>query len=483
MRTRKVKFSLKYKIALLIFSLMLTVMGTIFSYSIQLNSDLHRREIRRSIKQVSDTLSTLRLVTSFTGKEEKSNWKIYEKYMEILARLDKNILMLAIKDKSGDIKAYTINRELIKKDFRELKYDEQGDKLIQQLIDTKLDYTIRVTSNIKVKGEQLSDIIIKFSKKAYNRKMTGDILILSLVLFVLLVAGSAGSWFLAHYVTNNFNIIAAGMRKVAGGNLDVAVEVKANDEVGVLADDFNRMLVELKEKVRIKGAFETVAEGLKDMDELKKAYKFFAYQEMTDKITKGYYPPVRGDGHKTVYIYIDIESFSNLSYELVSPEMKQIIEKFTEKIALTALEYQGAVFKVTDKFVLLSFGFPFTHDDDMKRALISTVEIRKELVSAVKAKLTLGHQVEDFTVNFVLIEGSVADNFVDKSSMEKYGLIKDYLGFASRYSGKKQYGTDIYAAREVVSGTQNLATYDRIDAVTTSDGHAVDIFKLKGTKF
>ena len=59
------------------------------------------------------------------------------------------------------------------------------------------------------------------------------------------------------------------MRKVAEGNLDVSVDVKSNDETGVLADDFNRMIVELKEKVRIKDAFETVADGLKDMDNLK----------------------------------------------------------------------------------------------------------------------------------------------------------------------------------------------------------------------
>ncbi len=478
---RKVKFSLKYKIAILIFLLVIITMSIVFVYSINTNIDMQRREIKKSAKQVSDTLSALRLVTSFKSKDV--NWAIYEKYMEILNRLDNNILLMAIKDETGEIKASSLNVEILKKDFKYIKLEEDQKKLVKKLVDEKIPHVLRIKSDLKIKGEQLSQIIIKFSKKNYERKMLITTLNMIILTVILLIIGFFSAWYLAKFITNNFNIIAAGMRKVAEGNLDVSVTVKSNDEVGVLADDFNRMIVELKEKVRIKDAFDTVAEGLKEMDDLKKAYKILTYQEMTDKITKGYTPSLKGEEYKTIFVFIDTSSFSQFSFELLSEEMKELIEKFTEKISLTALEYQGAVLKITDNYILLSFGYPFVHQDDMKRALISTIEIRKELVQAVKSKLTLGYKIEDFSVNFIIVNGVIIKNFIEKKTMSLYNSIIDYLNFASKYGAKKQYSTDVYTVKEVVDGTQNLANYEKIDLVALSDGSSAELFKLKGVKF
>ncbi len=478
---RKIKFSLKYKIAILIFLLIIITMSIVFIYSINTNIDAQRREIKKSAKQVSDTLSALRLVTSFKSKDV--NWTIYEKYMEILNRLDNNILLMAIKDETGEIKASSLNIEILKKDFKHIKLEEDQKKLVKKLVEQKIPHVLRIKADLKIKGEQLSQIIIKFSKKSYEKKMFITTLNMIILTMILLIIGFFSSWYLAKFITNNFNIIAAGMRKVAEGNLDVSVTVKSNDEVGVLADDFNRMIVELKEKVRIKDAFDTVAEGLKEMDDLKKAYKILTYQEMTDKITKGYTPSLKGEEFKTIFVFIDTSSFSQFSFNLLSEEMKELIEKFTEKISLTALEYQGAVLKITDNYILLSFGYPFIHQDDMKRALISTIEIRKELVQAVKSKLTLGYKIEDFYVNFILVNGVIIKKFIEKRTMSLYNSIIDYLNFASKYGAKKQYSTDVYTIKEIVDGTQNLANYEKIDVVTLSDGASTELFKLKGVKF
>jgi len=119
----------------------------------------------------------------------------------------------------------------------------------------------------------------------------------------------------------------------------------------------------------------------------------------------------------------------------------------------------------------------------MKRALISTAEIRKELVALVKAKLTMGYNVEDFAVNFIMVGGNVTKNFVDKLTIDKYSVIVDYLNFASKYGGKKQYSTDIYASEDIADGTAKLATYDRVDSVAMPEGGTVELMKLKGTKF
>jgi HAMP domain-containing protein len=479
---RKIKFSLQYKITILIFTLLIVTLGTIVSYYMSMNWNSSINEMKNSGKKAAKTLGALWPVAI---TKDGVNWSIYENYMKQFVQIDRSIVLMAIVDGQGNIRASVINDQEIKKNFKSIKLTDDKLALAKNILDAKVDDALRIDGNIKIKEKAigLAKLTIKFSKFAMYRSMNFMILNTILLALAILVVGWLGAWYLAKFITTNFNIIAAGMRKVAEGNLEVSVNVKANDEVGLLADDFNRMIVELKEKVRIKDAFETVADGLKDMDKLKLAYEMLTYQEMTDKITKGYYPVSQGDENPSIFIFVDLTSFSNFTYELISEELREIIKKFIEKVSSTVLEYQGAVFKVTEKFVLISFGYPFKHDDDLRRALIATIEIRKELVNLVKSKITLGYTVEDFGVNFVLAKGNVAQNFVDKKSVDTYASIIDYLNFASRYGEKKSYQTNVYATREVAAATSNLANYEKTDDINLNDGTITELYKLKGTKF
>ncbi|MFP4466803.1 MAG: HAMP domain-containing protein [Candidatus Goldiibacteriota bacterium] len=481
MKKRRVKFSLRNKIIILIFSLIIITMSVVLGYTIKMNIDIQDRQVKANARKVAESLSALRLVTSWDSADV--NWKVYEKFMEILSGLDRNIIMMAILDEKKDIKASAVNPGLLQKEYPEIDVKKKKIPLAKELMETRLMDSIKTEMQIKIKKEGFASVIIKFSKKAHNRALNIMILNMIILTFVLLASGFGGAWLLANIITRNFSIIASGMRKVAQGNLDVAVDVKSNDETGVLADDFNRMLVELKEKVRIKDAFETVAGGLKEMDDLKKAYEVFTYQEMTDKITKGYFPPPGPDSRECVFVFIDIKSFSEFTFELISEDMKEIIKKFAEKVSLTAIEYQGAILKVTESFILIGFGYPFKHEDDEKRAVISTIEIRKELVNLVKSRLTLGCEIEDFGVNFVMTKGSVTKNFVDKSSLEKYNAIIDYLGFAAKYGQKKRFATDVYASVDMASETRLLADYEKVDSINMSDGGMIELLRLKGTRF
>ncbi len=479
---RKIKFSLQYKITILIFTLLIISLSTIVGYYMAMNWRQSISEMKVSAMRATKILGAM---WRFAYTKDGTNWTLYESYMKQIAAVEKSILFMAIVDGRDNVTASIINDELIKNKFKSVKIAPDKNKAAKELLDTKVNDVLKLVGKFKTKGKdvQLATLVIKYSK--YDLYHKQNIMVLNTVLLALLVlvVGWLGAWYLAKFITTNFNIIAAGMRKVAEGDLQVEVSVPANDEVGVLADDFNRMIVELKEKVRIKEAFETVADGLKDMDDIKKAYKVLTYQEMTDKLTRGYAPPSKGDENRTIFIFIDTSAFMNFTYELMSEEMKSIIEKLVDRISMTALEYQGAVFKVTERFILLSFGYPFKHKDDMRRALISTVEIRKELVQMVKAKLTLGYAVEDFSVNFIMVGGNVAKNFADKVSIEKFNVIKDYLAFAAKYGGKKQYATDIYATHDIAEGTATLAMYDRVDTVAMPEGGTVELMKLKGTKF
>ena len=70
----------------------------------------------------------------------------------------------------------------------------------------------------------------------------------SLVLFALLVSSAIMLPLIIRTITGPLSKLISATRRVAGGNLDVAAEVRAHDEMGELAIAFNEMMTALKEK-------------------------------------------------------------------------------------------------------------------------------------------------------------------------------------------------------------------------------------------
>ena len=73
---------------------------------------------------------------------------------------------------------------------------------------------------------------------------------------------------IAREITHPIQILAAGTREVAGGNLDWQVNIQTRDEVGMLADSFNQMTTRLRRSTA----------------ELKRAEKAAAWRDIAQKL-------------------------------------------------------------------------------------------------------------------------------------------------------------------------------------------------------
>lgn len=87
--------------------------------------------------------------------------------------------------------------------------------------------------------------------KAFKNPIKGSY-ILSFLIIVLLIIFSA-TWFglyLARGITVPIQKLAEGTQAVAQGDLEFQIDVRANDELGVLVDSFNKMTADLKQTRR-----------------------------------------------------------------------------------------------------------------------------------------------------------------------------------------------------------------------------------------
>ncbi len=76
--------------------------------------------------------------------------------------------------------------------------------------------------------------------------------------------GGIAAYFLAGFISSPINKITDAIRKVADGDLDAVLAIRRNDEVGVLADSFNKMTEDLKKTTISKDYMDNIIESMND---------------------------------------------------------------------------------------------------------------------------------------------------------------------------------------------------------------------------
>ncbi len=111
-----------------------------------------------------------------------------------------------------------------------------------------------VTSRINAYNE-------RYRQDKAQRGSIKNVYIFAFAFITLLVLFSV-TWiglYLARGVTEPIGMLAQGTREISSGNLDFRVEVRTRDELGILAESFNRMTGELK------GSKETIERSNRDL--------------------------------------------------------------------------------------------------------------------------------------------------------------------------------------------------------------------------
>ncbi|MBF0329391.1 MAG: HAMP domain-containing protein [Nitrospirae bacterium] len=125
-------------------------------------------------------------------------------------------------------------------------------------------------------------------------------------------------------VTKPISMLAEGMEKLSGGNMDYRIEMKNDDEIGSLANSFNNMAEELRlYKMKMENwtkrleeeVQKNTAERLKAHDSLLNAEKLASLGRMSAGVAHELNSPLTG-----------IVTFAHLMLRRIPPENKQDIE-------------------------------------------------------------------------------------------------------------------------------------------------------------
>jgi adenylate cyclase len=275
---------------------------------------------------------------------------------------------------------------------------------------------------------------------------------------------------LTHRLDGALRHLLHATHAVEAGQLSIELRVTSKDEIGQLAQSFNRMIIELRAKERIKDTFG------KYMDPRIVSGLIGASGEHVDTAERRII---------TVF-FSDIKSFSSLSEQLTASAMVNLLNAYFTAVTQAIRDHRGIIDKYIGDGVMAFWTPPFSPGDQHATDACLAALLQQEAIDAFRRELPqllgLRRNVPDFKVRMGLATGEVVIGTIGSETARSYTVIGDIVNTASRLEGiNKMYGTGIVVAEDTYRLAQQAVEVRELDFVTVvGKTEPVQIFELMG---
>ena len=274
----------------------------------------------------------------------------------------------------------------------------------------------------------------------WARIMTILIALLIIALAILFI------YFFSRTISDPIRALVEATQKIHAGDYQVYLESFSQDEVGQLTDAFNDMAIGLKEREQLKGAFGK-----------------YVSEEVANMVMRGDLS-LEGESKTATVFFSDIRSFTSIS-EKLSPQ--QVVEFLNEYLSLMVgiiHQHNGIVDKFIGDAIMAIWGAPFTRPNDAENAVLAALKMREALAqfnqdrgSAEKPLVQIGMSVNT---------GELLAGQIGSHDRLEYTVIGDTVNLGARLERfNKIFGTDILISHhtyEIVKNSFNCIQLQRI---------------------
>jgi adenylate cyclase len=268
--------------------------------------------------------------------------------------------------------------------------------------------------------------------------------LLEFIVFIVAVGTLAAvglSLYVAGSVAGPLGRLQTAMREVEQGELETRCPVVTNDEIGALADGFNRMVG-----------------GLREREFLKETFGKYVSREIRDEILAGRVS-LEGQAQEVTVLFSDLRDFTPWVEATGPREVVRDLNAYFSEMDQAIREHRGLVLQFIGDEIEAAFGAPIAYPAHAEMAVRAALEMRRRLQAwnaqrARSGKAPLRHGIGIHT-------GSVLAGNIGSAERLSYALVGDPVNLASRIQSlNKEFGSDI-----LVSGDTRRRLDDRFDLV------------------
>ena len=210
------------------------------------------------------------------------------------------------------------------------------------------------------------------------------------------------------------------MARVERGDLDGRCPVVSNDELGAVAEGFNRML-----------------DGLREREAIKDTFGRYVTREVRDEILAGRVS-VEGEQRDVTVLFADLRDFTPWVESTEPREVVRDLNGYFAEMEAAIRAHGGLIVQFIGDEIEAVFGAPVPASDHAVRALRAALDMRARLAAWNRGRARpLRHGIGVHT-------GPVLAGAIGSRERLSYALVGDTVNLASRIQGlTKDVGVDI----------------------------------------
>lgn len=302
----------------------------------------------------------------------------------------------------------------------------------------------------------VTELLQRYTVEAAARAADLERRALTLNWAITIVAGIFGLLFAALVTRNLVEPVKAllkGTKAVEQGNLNIEVQVHSADEIASLADSFNHMVTQLKQKESIKDTFGKYVDP---------------------RIVKGLLedPKFTQHGVKRVMtvLFCDLVGFTSIC-ELLTPEgAVKYLNQYFSLASEPIRRFDGVIDKYIGDAIMAFWGPPFCDESEHpKLACFSALEqLSKlpELRQSLSDAMGLKKGIPSIALRIGIATGDVTVGNIGSAYTKGYTVIGDTVNLASRLeSVNKQYGTRIIISEHTWTMAKDHVEVRELDCI------------------
>jgi adenylate cyclase len=264
-----------------------------------------------------------------------------------------------------------------------------------------------------------------------------------MLLFVLAVGSLSAvglAVFAAHSVADPLGRVREAMAAVGLGRLDGRCPVITNDEIGAVAEGFNRML-----------------DGLREREVIRETFGKYVTQEIRDEILAGRID-FAGRLEEVTILFADLRDFTPWVEQTEPREVVQDLNRYFTEMEAAIRGQRGLVLQFIGDEIEAVFGAPVRAPNHADRALATALEMRRRLADLNAQRAEAGKP--PLRNGIGIHTGTVLAGNIGSAERLTYALVGDAVNLASRIQGlNKELGSDILlsdASRQRLTGDVRL---------------------------
>jgi len=287
---------------------------------------------------------------------------------------------------------------------------------------------------------------------------------LQLIIVFLLAVGVVSAISLALFVANSvaapLKHLETAMADVGRGHLDRHADVVAKDEIGAVAEGFNRML-----------------QGLRERELVKETFGKYVTPEIRDEILAG---RIRGEGELTeaTILFADLRDFTPWVEATAPRQVVRDLNAYFTEMDQAIRAHGGLVLQFIGDEIEAVFGAPIASRDHAARAVRAAVEMRARLRAWNARREAAGQP--PLRNGIGIHTGTVLAGNIGGADRLSYALVGDPVNLASRIQGlTKEFQTDILISDATRSRLDGTVPVEELPAVRVKGRvDEVNIFKV-----